>query len=197
MHHVPLDLLLAVAATESNWDPGARSHANAHGLMQIQWPGTARHLGVRRVSELYNPCLNIELGARYLRELLDTNEGDVERALASYNYGPTRIARAPELPRGAQAYVATVRKHQGRINAAERAPATEHLAQGGMQFANGLRARRFARSLQARINGAQVITARQPDGTYLVRLEIGPGGLGLADRRVLRQVGWVDGGLGG
>ena len=94
MHHVPLDLLLAVAATESNWDPTARSHANAHGVMQIQWPGTARHLGVRRVSELYNPCLNIELGARYLRELLDSNDGDVARALASYNYGPTRSARA-------------------------------------------------------------------------------------------------------
>ena len=61
MHNVPLDLLLAVAATESNWNPDAHSNKNAHGIMQIQWPGTARHLGARRVSELYNPCLNIEL----------------------------------------------------------------------------------------------------------------------------------------
>ena len=35
MHKVPLDLLLAVAATESDWDADARSHANAHGIMQI------------------------------------------------------------------------------------------------------------------------------------------------------------------
>ena len=55
LHQVPVDLLLAVAATESNWQPDARSHANAHGIMQIQWPGTARHLGVKRVAELYNP----------------------------------------------------------------------------------------------------------------------------------------------
>ena len=33
MHDVPVDLLLAVAATESAWDPDARSHANAHGIM--------------------------------------------------------------------------------------------------------------------------------------------------------------------
>ena len=112
MHHVPLDLLLAVAATESNWDPTARSHANAHGVMQIQWPGTARHLGVRRVSELYNPCLNIELGARYLRELLDSNDGDVARALASYNYGPTRINQSPTIPAGARKYVETVARHR-------------------------------------------------------------------------------------
>ena len=64
MHAVPLELLLAVAATESNWQADARSDANAHGIMQIQWPGTARHLGVKRVAELYNPCLNISLGAQ-------------------------------------------------------------------------------------------------------------------------------------
>ena len=112
LHEVPLDVLLAVAATESAWNPDARSAANAHGIMQIQWPGTARHLGVTRLSELYNPCLNIELGARYLRELLDANGGDLERALAAYNYGPTRIAAAEELPSGARRYVSAVGEAQ-------------------------------------------------------------------------------------
>ena len=97
LHQVPLDLLLAVAATESAWNPDARTNADAHGIMQIQWPGTARHLGVKRVSELYNPCLNIELGARYLRQLMDDNGGDLERSLAAYNYGPSRIAGMRQL----------------------------------------------------------------------------------------------------
>ena len=59
MHNLPLDLVLAVAATESNWDPDARSHANAHGIMQIQWPGTAKDLGVQRVSELYKDVIRL------------------------------------------------------------------------------------------------------------------------------------------
>lgn len=120
LHDVPLDLMLAVAATESNWDPNARSHANAHGIMQIQWPGTARHLGVERLAELYEPCLNIELGGRYLRELLDRHDGDTTWALASYNYGPTRIATSPTLPKGALRYVATVKAHRATIRARSR-----------------------------------------------------------------------------
>ena len=144
MHDVPVDLLLAVAATESAWDPDARSHANAHGIMQIQWPGTARHLGVTRVAELYNPCLNIELGTRYLRELLDANGGDVQRALASYNYGPGRISRSPELPDGAVAYASKVAGHQSRIAADSAAAGERMLVARGVVFESSTRARRFA-----------------------------------------------------
>ena len=53
-HDLPLALLLAVARGESDFDPNARSRANAHGLMQILWPTTARHLGLTRVSDLYD-----------------------------------------------------------------------------------------------------------------------------------------------
>ena len=195
MHQVPLDLLLAVAATESNWDAAARSDANAHGIMQIQWPGTAKHLGVKRVSELYNPCLNIELGARYLRELIDGNGGDVQRALASYNYGPTRIAKVTELPAGAQGYVQKVKAHQTRILAGQQAtpiasPALGREKTTNLHFANGLRARRYAKSLQSRVHSAQFVAQRRVDGTYTVNMQVGPGGLSLGDRRLLEQVGW-------
>ncbi len=195
MHQIPLDLLLAVAATESNWDAAARSDANAHGIMQIQWPGTAQHLGVKRVSELYNPCLNIELGARYLRELLDANGGDVQRALASYNYGPTRIAKVAELPAGARGYVQTVKAHRTRILAGQQ-PALDAPANRGrgtmanLHFANGLRARRYASSLQSRVQNAQFVAERRRDGTYTVNMQVGPGGLSLGDRRLLEQLGW-------
>lgn len=193
MHKVPLDVLLAVAATESNWNPDARSHANAHGIMQIQWPGTARHLGVDRVSELYNPCLNIDLGARYLRELLNRNQGDMERALASYNYGPTRIEKAARLPAGAARYVATVDKHRTRIKgapSAQTARAHTVAARGVMRFDHRMRAEKFAAVLNRQITSADFASARSEDGSFAVTMTVSKPGLSSADFRRLRTLGW-------
>ncbi|MEE4360998.1 MAG: lytic transglycosylase domain-containing protein [Pseudomonadales bacterium] len=193
LHAVPLDLLLAVAATESAWDPDARSHADAHGIMQIQWPGTARHLGVRRVAELYNPCLNIDLGARYLRELIDLHEGDETRALAAYNYGPTRIAASPELPAGAQRYVDKVDHHRARIERAGAARrATVEAALGRtLAFDHRLRAERYAAALNGTLEGGTCLVERMEDGRWQVRLEPRPSGLTLADITHLDALGWA------
>lgn len=196
LHDVPLELLLAVAATESNWNPDAVSHANAHGLMQIQWPGTARHLGVTRLSELYNPCLNIELGARYLRELLDRNDGDLPRALASYNYGPTRIDSLAELPSGALRYVATVEAHRGRIASAAAGPtlAVSRAAAAELrEFDHHLRAERHAAAMNRQISSARFEVVELDDGRHGVRMEIGAQGLSMADASRLRALGWSDG----
>lgn len=191
MHNVPVDLLLAVAATESNWQATARSKANAHGIMQIQWPGTARHLGVRRVSELYNPCLNISLGAQYLAELLNTFEQSTERALAAYNYGPTRISKAPTLPDGARKYVNKVLKARRSIAAGSvpkrlRAAQTLTLT----QFDSRQRAEKIARHLNAKLNGATVEVSRsKPRRSYQVVLHIGTAGLTPGDRMLLKTLG--------
>ena len=80
-YDLPETLLLAVARGESDFEPTARSKANAHGVMQILWPGTARHLGIHRLSELYDPCTNIDAGARYLKELLAKYDGNMHLAL--------------------------------------------------------------------------------------------------------------------
>ncbi len=193
MHDVPLDVLLAVAAAESAWDPDARSHANAHGIMQIQWPGTARHLGVTRVSELYNPCLNIELGARYLRELLDRNDGDLERALAAYNYGPTRIDGMDELPAGARGYVAAVSGQRDRIRrgaGADAAGAAAASTTGGVvRFDHAARARRYAETHNDRVRSARFSWAAAEEG-YAVSMQIADGGLNFADLTLLRTLGW-------
>ena len=109
---LPLTLLLAVARGESDFDPAAKSRANAHGVMQIQWPETARHLGILRLSELYEPCVNIDAGARYLSELLTRYDGNLHLALAAYNYGPGRIAPgAASIPSGAMWYSAYIYRH--------------------------------------------------------------------------------------
>lgn len=190
MHDVPVDLLLAVAATESNWDPAARSHANAHGIMQIQWPGTAHHLGVRRVAELYNPCRNIELGARYLRELIDSM-GDETRALASYNYGPSRIGSAATIPDGAMAYVDRVASHRKRIQGNH---AQWVIAAGSIElirFGSRHRATRYAQVLGAKLERAQVAATPQSDGTFVVTLAVGDTGLSTNDSMLLEAIGWA------
>lgn len=191
LHQVPLDVLLAVAATESAWQADARSNANAHGIMQIQWPGTARHLGVTRVSELYNPCLNIELGARYLRELLDRSGGDLPRALAAYNYGPSRIEGLDVLPEGASRYVARVSSQRERIRAgaAARTRRASRAHEGVVHFDHAARARQYARTLDSRISSAEFSSEAADDG-YAVTMRVGPGGLSLQDISLLETLGW-------
>jgi soluble lytic murein transglycosylase len=84
----------AIARRESSFMPDARSSAGAKGLMQIM-PATAKELKGSRVDNwyLYNAENNIELGTKYLRELLDKNKGNHVLATASYNAGPHRIKR--------------------------------------------------------------------------------------------------------
>ncbi len=111
-YDLPLTLLLAVARGESDFEATARSRANAHGVMQILWPDTARHLGIYRLSQLYDPCTNIDAGARYLRELVDQYSGNVHLALAAYNYGPRRIPQDGEnIPTGANWYSGYIYRH--------------------------------------------------------------------------------------
>ena len=193
MHSVPLDLLLAVAATESNWDADARSHANAHGIMQIQWPGTAKHLGVARVAELYNPCLNISLGAQYLSELLASFDGDYERALAAYNYGPTRIKNSDALPVGAQKYAARVLQHQRRINAGLIPKGLKPQSQRTLvTFNSRSRANRLSTKLARMLDGATVrVDEKEHTPRYAVVLEVGKGGLTSSDHVMLNNMGWA------
>jgi hypothetical protein len=115
-HGLPESLLLAVARGESDFEETARSRANAHGVMQILWPGTAKHLGIHRLSDLYDPCTNIDAGTRYLKELLNTYDGNLHLALAAYNYGPGRIPKHGDaIPNGAVWYSGYIFRHLGYV----------------------------------------------------------------------------------
>lgn len=81
------NLIVAVMHHESGFNLRARSYKGAMGLMQLM-PATARRFGVTNV---YDPAQNIEGGARYLRFLLDTFNGDVRLALAGYNAGENAV----------------------------------------------------------------------------------------------------------
>ena len=80
------------------FDATAKSRAGAMGLTQLM-PATAKSLAKSvlrqryRRAFLYDPGVNAQLGAAYLRRLLDQFGNSPVLALAAYNGGPTRIAR--------------------------------------------------------------------------------------------------------
>jgi soluble lytic murein transglycosylase-like protein len=114
------DLVLAVVAVESNFEPGAVSKKGAQGLMQLM-PGTAGDLGVK---DALDPATNLDGGARYLQALLKLYRGDLRKALAAYNAGPGAVARHGGVPpyRETQEYVRKVMRQYRRTPAAEAAP---------------------------------------------------------------------------
>lgn len=82
---LPAGLLSSVAATESGGDPFAVSPKGAKGPFQFM-DGTARDLGLKGM-DVYDPHKSADAAARYLRYLLDATGGDLEKTLASYNWG--------------------------------------------------------------------------------------------------------------
>jgi hypothetical protein len=171
-HKLPETLLLAVARGESDFKPTARSDANAYGLMQILWPGTAKHLGLERLSELLEPCTNVEAGARYLKELLQRYKGNLHRALAAYNYGPSRIpVSGGKLPDGAVWYSNYILRHldyvlngsRKRPRGSARRSYSDQDRLFVIRFTRPYRAAAFVESLQPRFGEIRLDWFRRPD----------------------------------
>ncbi|CAO3428143.1 Soluble lytic murein transglycosylase (EC 4.2.2.n1) [Azospirillum doebereinerae] len=96
-------LVFAVMRQESRFDPRLVSSAGATGLMQIL-PSTAQHVQERNAdinsadtdrAALFDPARNMELGQRYLTELLGMPDigGNLFLAAVAYNAGPGTLAR--------------------------------------------------------------------------------------------------------
>ena len=82
---------------ESVFNPRAKSHANAYGLMQLLIPtarATARKYGSAATisaDSLFQPAVNIELGTAYMRDQFD-KFGRIEYVAVAYNAGPGRVS---------------------------------------------------------------------------------------------------------
>lgn len=89
-------LVASLIRQESEFNPNAVSRANAVGLMQLL-PKTgkvvAKEVKLKRysASQLYTPAVNLQLGTRYFRGMVDKFGGSFEYALAAYNAGSDRV----------------------------------------------------------------------------------------------------------
>lgn len=106
---VPASLVMAIMHTESSFNPMARSHIPAFGLMQIVPKSAGRDAtklvyGKERLlsgRELYKPAINIEMGAAYLHILdkkylkgIKDPASRMHCVIAAYNTGAGNVARA-------------------------------------------------------------------------------------------------------
>ena len=91
-HGVNPLLVDALIRVESNYQPRAKSHKGAMGLMQLM-PSTAREYKVRNP---YDPKANIEAGIKHLKSLID--RFGLELALAAYNAGPAAVQKFKGIP---------------------------------------------------------------------------------------------------
>ena len=120
-------LLLAVMEEESHFRPRATSRRGALGLMQVL-PATGRDVSKRNGipwrgdDTLFDPLLNMLVGATYLAELQE-RFGSWDLALTAYNEGPTRArAAAKRGKKPSSRYASRVLKRFEALSAA--APAT-------------------------------------------------------------------------
>lgn len=87
-YKVPLDLLVAVAYTESHFNSAAQSPAGAAGIMQVMWKihsGLLQANGIMAEEELFTPDKGIAAGALLISRYLKAY-GDTQTALGRY-YG--------------------------------------------------------------------------------------------------------------
>ncbi len=96
-HGVDPILIRSMIAVESGFDPLARSHKGAMGVMQLM-PGTAAEMGVE---DPYDVHQNIDGAVRYFKKLLHRYRRypkKLELALAAYNAGPRKVRRYRGIP---------------------------------------------------------------------------------------------------
>ena len=85
------ELGFRVVYAESRFNPRAISSAGAFGLAQVM-PKTARIFDPDLANEdLFDSEINLRIGFRYLRAMMDKYGGDLSLALLAYNRGPTRL----------------------------------------------------------------------------------------------------------
>jgi soluble lytic murein transglycosylase len=98
--HVDKALVYAFIRQESKFDPRVTNRTSgAQGLMQLM-PATARHVAGRHGEKLEDgklrdPQVNIDLGQKYLAELLshDVVDNNLFKLAVAYNAGPGKLGR--------------------------------------------------------------------------------------------------------
>lgn len=108
------ELVLAVIQAESNFNPRARSHKGAMGLMQLM-PATAKRFGV---TDIKNPLQNLRGGMAYLQWLNKHFEGELPLILAAYNAGENAVMKYRGIPpyRETRNYVRIITRNYRKVS---------------------------------------------------------------------------------
>ncbi len=122
-HEIEPATAFGLVRAESSFRTAARSPVGALGLTQLM-PATARWLapGTTR-SQLRDPETNLQLGFKYLRQLIDKYDGDEKLALTAYNRGPGTVdrllkrGRNPDNGYAEKVLTGQSRKHVALMNA--------------------------------------------------------------------------------
>jgi hypothetical protein len=93
-HQLREDLVLAVAKTESSFDPFAVSPKGAVGIMQLM-RDTAKQYGV---INRFNANENMEAGVKHLKYLYEKYNGNIPLTLAAYNAGEENVSKYNGVP---------------------------------------------------------------------------------------------------
>jgi len=118
-YNVDAALIKAIIMAESNYNNKAISRRGAIGLMQLM-PATADALGVE---DIFDPAHNVNGGAKYIKQLLEQFNGNLELALAAYNAGTTQVKKYNGIPpfKATRIYVKKVVEYYWRYQLASQA----------------------------------------------------------------------------
>ncbi|MES2123213.1 MAG: transglycosylase SLT domain-containing protein [Gemmatimonadota bacterium] len=94
---IPAAVGFQLVKIESNFKNTAASYASAIGLTQLRLPTARAYNSQLNESDLQNPDVNLQIGFRYLKDLLKRFDNNVALALEAYNKGPTLVAAQQEL----------------------------------------------------------------------------------------------------
>ncbi|WP_447885033.1 transglycosylase SLT domain-containing protein [Serratia fonticola] len=111
LYQLPEGLLRSVALTESSGNQFAVSGAGAKGLFQFM-PGTAKDMGLHG-NDVFDPEKSAVAAAKYLAQLMRMNGGDLDKTLASYNWGIGNVQKRGMalMPEETRNYIPRVRSN--------------------------------------------------------------------------------------